>query len=463
VPSNTASFPAPSLFLILALLASASASASRTAIAQPAAFASPAPDAPDAPRPPEPIAGAAEAVIEKVTFDGALERALAKNPTAREAQEEVDRYHALMNEVRAASLPTLTGVASYTRLDHDRVSGTAVVQPAGQLTANVTLSVPLIAPKSWVQWQQAGDRVDVARADAAAVRRTVAVSTARAYLSIITQKRLVETARAARDNAKAHYEFTRAQRIGGVGNKLDEARAAQEFTTDEVNLQGQEVALVRAREALGVFVATDGPVDAAGEWAPSPMPSLSDAMNEAATVRPDVRAGERAEKAAERTVHQAWADYLPYLNLIADPFLADPPTPTLPRTGWQAELVLTLPIYDGGLRYGQESERKALANEAKLSVEATLRQARSDVRVAFDEIQRADVALDQAQQSAAFARRALELANIAYKAGATTNLEVVDAERHARDAENQAAIAEDAARQARLDLLAASGRFPDRR
>ena len=39
-------------------------------------------------------------------------------------------------------------------------------------------------------------------------------------------------------------------------------------------------------------------------------------------------------------------------------------------------------------------------------------------------------------------------------------LEVIDAERRSRDAETAAVVAEDAARQARLDLLAASGRFP---
>lgn len=54
----------------------------------------------------------------------------------------------------------------------------------------------------------------------------------------------------------------------------------------------------------------------------------------------------------------------------------------------------------------------------------------------------------------------LSLANLAYSAGATTNLEVIDAERRARDAETQAVIAEDNARQARLDPLSASGRFP---
>ena len=60
------------------------------------------------------------------------------------------------------------------------------------------------------------------------------------------------------------------------------------------------------------------------------------------------------------------------------------------------------------------------------------------------------------------ASRALGLANIAYRGGATTNIEVIDAERSARDAATQAEIAADADRQARLTTLAAIGRFPDR-
>jgi len=52
------------------------------------------------------------------------------------------------------------------------------------------------------------------------------------------------------------------------------------------------------------------------------------------------------------------------------------------------------------------------------------------------------------------------LADRAYQAGATGNLEVIDAQRRARDAETDAAVAEDAVRQARLDLLSATGHFP---
>jgi outer membrane protein TolC len=419
--------------------------------------------------PPDPQVNDAPA-LERVTFEQAVQRTLAKNPTILQAVEEIRRYHALMEEVRSSSLPVLTAAGAYTRLDSNRLEAGEVAVPVGLLNLNLQLVAPLIYPRGWVQWGQANDQVDVARASAADVRRTLAVAAARGYLAIITQKRLVDTTRIARDNARAHYEFTHAQRVGGIGNTLDETRAAQELTTDEVNLQNQKIALVRAREALGVLMASDAPVDNADESTPTEMPTYGDAMTAAEKVRTDVRARQRAAEATARTVHDAYADYLPYLTFMAQPFYQIPSTDnskyppsaltTYPPTGWQAQLVLTLPLYDGGLRYGQEHEREALAGEARLNVEETLRQAKSDVRTAFEEIRESDRALEQAMQSSAFARHALDLANLAYRAGATTNLEVIDAERQARDAETQQAIAEDASRQARLDLLAASGRFP---
>ncbi|HUJ28483.1 MAG TPA: TolC family protein, partial [Myxococcales bacterium] len=89
-----------------------------------------------------------------------------------------------------------------------------------------------------------------------------------------------------------------------------------------------------------------------------------------------------------------------------------------------------------------------------------LLQARSDVRTAFEEVRRADEGLISARQAAKLAREALEMTTLAYREGATNDLEVVDAERRARDADTAALSAEDASRQARIDLLAASGRFP---
>jgi len=52
------------------------------------------------------------------------------------------------------------------------------------------------------------------------------------------------------------------------------------------------------------------------------------------------------------------------------------------------------------------------------------------------------------------------ITNVSFRAGAATNIEVIDAERGARDADTAVAQAEDTLRRARLELLNALGRFP---
>jgi len=388
----------------------------------------------------------------------AVSLALSRNPTALVAYDEIRRAQSLVEQTRSSALPTLTGNATFTRLDSDRVLGTTVISPANQLNASLQLTVPIVVPRPWAQWSEAKDGVDVARASAADVRRTVAVAVARAYLTVVAQKRVIDAAVRARDTDKAHYEYAHQRYAGGVGNRIDEVRADQQLQSDEATVQQQYSDLARDREALGVLVGVGGPLDAQEPNLQAPT-NPQQAMHDAEH-RTDVVAADRRVKAAEHAVHDDWTDYSPYLTGVFQPFYQTPPTLTMPTTGWQAELVLNVPLYDGGLRYGQEKERDAARDEARANLDATLRQARSDVRVAFEEMRRADAALAAARQAAQLAESALDLANIAYRAGAYTNIEVIDAERTARDAETAVAVAEDGARQARLDLLAATGRFP---
>jgi outer membrane protein TolC len=69
-------------------------------------------------------------------------------------------------------------------------------------------------------------------------------------------------------------------------------------------------------------------------------------------------------------------------------------------------------------------------------------------------------ALAHARRAAEQANEVVRITDIAFREGATTNIEVIDAQRRARDAETAAAIAEDAVRRARLELLVAAGGFP---
>jgi outer membrane protein TolC len=87
-------------------------------------------------------------------------------------------------------------------------------------------------------------------------------------------------------------------------------------------------------------------------------------------------------------------------------------------------------------------------------------QARAEVRMAQESVQSTERALAIVRLAAQQANEVLSITNTAYQAGATTNLEVIDAQRSARDAEATVAISEDAVRRARLELLTALGRFP---
>ncbi|MFL5371066.1 MAG: TolC family protein, partial [Myxococcales bacterium] len=312
----------------------------------------------------------------------------------------------------------------------------------------------------WVNWSHAAEQVDVARFSAEDVRRQIAVSTARAYVTVLGQHRLVQANRLARDNAKDHLVYARARLEAGTGNRLDAVRSAQDLASNEAQLANTLVNLSRAQEALSVLVGADGPLDAREDVELPAGPLEADAMHVAEEHRADLRAARGRIDAAEHVVRDSYADYLPFLSAVVTPFAATYSSSSTPSTGWQAQLVLTVPFFDGGFRYGAHEERSALADEARLSFESALRQARSEVRTAFEEVRRNDDALRASQEAARLAEDGLRITTQAYRAGATNDLDVVDAERRYRDALTAAATAEDNARQARIDLLAATGRFP---
>ena len=400
------------------------------------------------------------AALEKVTFDEAVRRALAKNPNAVVAAEEVRRAEGLLGEARSGSLPFLGVTGTLTWLDHDRVSQGRVVAAGSQANATGLLSVPLVAPSRWAQWAHASQGLDATAAGEADVRRGVAVTAARAYLTVIAQRRAVEVSLSARDNARAHYDYARARRKGGVGNALDELRAEQELAASEVQLEAAQIGLARGREALGQLAGADAPLDAAEEPALPELPGQAEAMAVAESSRADVKAAQARAYAAERVWKDSWTDWLPTLFGTFQPFVQDPPTLTVPAQGWQAQLILAFPLFEGGLRPAQSKQRQAVSNESQAQLDGIVRQARSDVRTAYEALERSRSALQSARRGAESARSALGLANEAYRAGAVDNLAVTDAEQRGRVADLSAVIAEDAVRQSVLDLLAAAGRFP---
>ena len=340
----------------------------------------------------------------RVTLDEAVSRALQSNPTVAIAIAEIDRADALLRQARAAYFPSLIGDASYTRLDSDRrLNARATVTAAeNQVAANLQLTVPLFAPVARANSRHAEDNRHIAEASAVDVRRQLAVATARAYLAVVAQHRVITANENARNTAQAHYDYAHTRFAGGVGRSIDEVRAEQELRTNEVNVEGAYAALVHAKEALGVL---DQLATARSTPSTTSRSDSRRAWKRRSTTRARSAPTSRRCRPASPPA-STWSRTTGSTTRRSSRPSASRSTSTASsrrastRTGWQASLILTLPLYDGGLRTGIAREHDALVVESRASLDLALRQAQSDVRAAFDGMVHADKALIAARAAA---------------------------------------------------------------
>jgi outer membrane protein len=403
-------------------------------------------------------APAAAQVAERLTFDEAVQRALAQNPGVTEAAQAILRAEALLQQTDVVRRPTVSATATTTVLDSARGFDEFVTQPRTQTLLGASVSYPVLAASRWAERAQAGDQVRVARLGVTETRRQIALATAQAYLGVIAQQRQVDVNERARENSLAHVEYARARLQGGVGSRLNELRASQVLAANEVFLEGARLALRRAQEALGVLVAADGPVDASVE--PALEVSVMPADQSWLSARADVQFFTAQIDAAERVWRDSWRDWVPNATAAFEPQALAPAGLFAPSRSWRALLFFDIPVFDGGSRRIARRQREIALETARIRLTDVELRARSELRTAQAAVESGERAVQQARLAAQHAAEVLTITDVAFRAGATTNIELIDAQRAARDADTAAAQAEDRLRQARLDLLVALGRFP---
>ncbi len=100
--------------------------------------------------------------MERVTFEEAIQRALANNPTIAGAAEAVLRAEGLLQQARAATRPGVNAFVTNSTLDTGRSFNGVVIQPRNQTAVSADLSMPVLAAARWAATTQARDQVEVA-------------------------------------------------------------------------------------------------------------------------------------------------------------------------------------------------------------------------------------------------------------------------------------------------------------
>jgi outer membrane protein TolC len=414
-------------------------------------------------QPPEPA--------ERVTFAQALERALARNPSSAIAAAGILRADALLAQARSNARYQLTANGTSTTLNRGVEFEGVTVTPRTSVAAGLELRMPIYAPVVWARRVEAQDNLDLANLSAAETRRQTALATADAYLAIIARRRIVEANVRAAQTAKAHVDLATELEARGTGSRLNRLRAEQELATDEGLIESARFLLYRAQEALGVLLAAEGPVDAADEptfdlppdTAPARGPGVvanAAAGGLAGSRRTDLRLFAAQEQAAERVLQNNRASYLPVFEGIFLPQSTYPSQFFVPANSWRLLLQVNVPLIDSGFRAAETRARQSGVDVARATRARALTTVASEVRTGREAIASAERELVSRRAAASRAQDVVNIVNVSFRAGAATNIEVIDAERRARDADTDVAVSEDALRRARLELLNALGLFP---
>lgn len=393
----------------------------------------------------------------RMEFDAVIQQALAKNPTVALAATNISRADTLLQQARAVTLPLVSATVFNSTIDSARSFASGTIQPQNQTTMGLTASVPVLAATRWAAVQQARDQIEVATAGAAEIRQQIVVSAAQTYLEVIAARRQLEVTERSLESARAHLDYAQKRFEGGAGSRLNQLRAAQIVSSEESRLEVIRFALRSAQEALGVIVVAEGPVDAGAE----PVFDQSGVMDEDAwrKARPDLVTQAAVQRSAERILRDSWRDWVPNVTASFDPVYLTPSGIFQPSRTWRFSISTTYALFEGGQRKILERQREITLDQSKLTMSSLEIQARAEVRLAQEAVQSRDRTLTLTRRAAEQAAEVLSITTSAFQVGATTNLEVIDAQREVLDADTAVAIAQSALQRARLELLVALGRF----
>ena len=104
---------------------------------------------------------------------------------------------------------------------------------------------------------------------------------------------------------------------------------------------------------------------------------------------------------------------------------------------WSLGLVLSAPLYDGGVRQSKVSQAQALVDRLRANYEEQLRLAQVEALTRWEEVESSWHEIQAAQAAVESAREAARVSRVRYHNGLNTNVELLDAESSLSDSEGR--------------------------
>lgn len=396
------------------------------------------------------------------SWDEAIQLARHLSTDERVALANVERAAGRSEQALSALLPNVRAQASLTlNLLHpsEAPPGVAPVIPgtrspsAPVAAATITGTQALVDVSAWRGLSASREAEKSATFSLKDVRRRMTLSLTRSLVSVAAAERVSEMNRVGLRLALERVALTQRQLDLGAATQLDLVRVQQDLQlAREAVLSGDEQ-LQRAREALGQALGLDHEAGLSQSFAIQGLVEESQAQCQRVdqlSERADLSAARSQVESARKSRLQALAGYYPTLGLTTSLF-GYTTDPGFGRLGsWNVAAVLSVPIWEGGMRGGLVREREGAELAAIEGLEQASRDASIEVGRAHRNVAVSQELLDTAIEARAFAERADELTRRSFEIGRATSLELVQSASTLRQADVSLAVREFDFVQARL-------------
>ena len=401
----------------------------------------------------------------RLSLRDAMKAAVDENPTVQLFKERITQAEDQAFTQLGALLPNVSARASGARRRFflSAFGGRSVVlDPIDFYEARVALTQNIFSLSLIQKWRAARANVEVSTLDSATTKMDTMATVGLAYLEAL-RARAAGKARLA--DVKLNRELLRLaveRKYAGMATSLDVTRAKVQFENEKQRLLVARNEYDRAQlnllRAIGLSFDVKLVLTDKLTVREVPEQTIEEALQTAMENRVELKAQKKRERLAELSLSSVTMERVPSLTGSGDVGMIGTQIPDALTTD-NVQLLLSIPIFDGGQREGRISESRSLVRQEAIRTRDIRYQVALEVRDALLTLESTKQQVAVAQEGLRLALEELDLARQRFAVGVATNIEVTDAQTSVAQARDNLIEALFNFNASRVNLARAQGRL----
>lgn len=359
---------------------------------------------------------------EAATLKESYQAALKNMESIKRAEEGIVQREEQKNLARAALLPNISGFATYTRIDPPAAAGASPFLLTRQYSYGVRLVQPLFRGGVVGALELANENVLLAKFQKEATDLNL-------YQLVINSYYNLKIAQSDVQNLEKLFSFSK-ERVSEIRNRARIGRSrrgelveaeAQLHTSESQHQQGL-INLDRMRENF-VFLTRLKDAEIPELTQVPKVDGSLEAYLAKLRSRPDIQAAKQQVKSAESAIALAKGSHYPSVDLVGNYYIDR--TGILATSEWDAGVVVSVPLYQGGAVLAATREAAATKRITELTTHETIRTAERELSIIFQNYVQLQAQLDATKQALKKSEEAYRLNRQDYQNGIVTNLDVL--------------------------------------